>query len=197
MKALEWQRFMEAQRQQHGKTVFTVTELANASGNSPRVLNVELDRLLKRGIIVRYAHGRYGLAGALEPESLLPHLDGGAYMTGAYALYRQNVINQVLTRITCFTNRRHNRSRVRETAAGRFTFVCVRPPIYAPPAGEPFAPPEQALCDLVYLMRRQGLDPRSLYTFRNLSRLNPATLRETALRYPLPTRRMVEDMVAA
>ena len=52
---------------------------------------------------------------------------------------------------------------------------------------------EQALCDLFYVLRRRGLDPRSLYTFRNLDRLSipPALL----ARYPLTVQRAVRALL--
>jgi hypothetical protein len=34
------------------------------------------------------------------------------------------------------------------------------------------ATPEQAYCDLFYVMRRRGLDPQTLYTFRKLDQLS-------------------------
>jgi hypothetical protein len=183
MKARDWQRYLETERKSHGKTVFTVTELANASGSKPHVLNVELDRLCKQGIIVRYARGRYGLPEAVTPETLLPHLDAHAYITGAFALHRHNLITQMPVEITCFTNRRHNRSRVRTTPVGRFTFVCVQPPVYAPPAEGVVAGPEQALCDYVFLMRRRGVAPASQVTFRGLHGLDTNSFAERAARY--------------
>ncbi len=41
MKALDWQRSLEAQRREHGKTVFTVTKLANLGQVALHQLNVE------------------------------------------------------------------------------------------------------------------------------------------------------------
>lgn len=197
MKAREWQRFLEDQRRAHGKTVFTVTELAHASGSAPPVLNVELDRLREQGIVARYCRGLYGLPGAVTPEALLAHLDARAYLTGAYALYRHNLITQIPVEITCFTDRRHNRSRVRSTPVGRFVFVCVISRVYLPPSPDPpaghlagpLAGPEQALCDTVLLMRRGRVAPDNLLTFRRLQRLDPTTLRDTARRYPATVRR--------
>lgn len=196
MKARDWQRILESMRRLHGKTVYTVTELVNLSGSAPHALNVELSRLRQQGIIQRYAHGRYGLPDGIKPETLLPHLDSGAYITADYALCRHNLITQAIVNILCFTNRRHNRSRVRTTAAGQLTFVCVQPPIYAPPPETPIAPPEQALCDLLLTLRRHGLDPRSLYTFRHLDRLNPDTLKTTVARYPATVGRAVEQLIS-
>jgi hypothetical protein len=184
MKARDWQRYLETVRKSHGKTVFTVTELANASGSRPHVLNVELERLCKQGIIIRYARGRYGLPDAVTPETLLPHLDAQAYITGAFALHRHNLITQMPVEITCFTNRRHNRSRIRMTPVGRFTFMCVQPPVYAPPTEGVLAGLEQALCDYIFLMRRRGVAPSSQVTFRGLHGLNAKCLQERAARYP-------------
>jgi hypothetical protein len=184
MKTLEWLKALETQRQQQGKAVFTVTELANVARHAPAVLSVELGRLCRRGVLVRYAQGRYGLPGAASPETLLSSFDPSAYITGAFALYRHNLIAQVPVGIVCFTNRRHNRSRVRQTPVGRFTFVCVRPPVYARPQDGWLAGPEQALCDYVLLNRRQGIAVTSQVTFRGLHTLDPATLQSRAALYP-------------
>jgi hypothetical protein len=188
MKARKWQQYLETEQRRHGKTVFTVTELANASGSRPHVLNVELARLCRQGIVVRYARGRYGLPETVTPEMLLSQLDTHAYITGAFALHRHNLITQMPVEITCFTNRRHNRSRIRTTPVGRFTFVCVQSPVYAPPSDAVLAGPEQALCDYVFLMCRRGIAPSSQVTFRSLHGLNPKAIRELTSRYPKSVR---------
>lgn len=197
MKARDWQRYLENERKTQGKTVFTVTELANVSGSTPHVLNVELDRLCKQGIIVRYARGRYGLPDAATPEQLVPYLDPHAYITGAFALHRHNLITQMPVEITCFTNRRHNRSRVRATPVGRFTFVCVQSAVYAPPADGVLAGPEQALCDCVWLLRRRGVAPASQVTFRALNGLDSNALQEWAARYPRRAQRTLTEILTA
>lgn len=195
MKTLDWQRFLETLRQQKDKAVFTVTELANAVHRVPSTLNVELGRLCRRGVLVRYAQGRYGLPGAVSPEALLPSFDAFAYITGAFALHRHNLVAQVPIGIVCFTNRRHNRSRVRQTPVGRFTFVCVRPPIYARPSEGQLAGPEQALCDYLFLSRRQGITATSQVTFRRLDTLSASALQDCAARYPKTVRRALSDVL--
>jgi hypothetical protein len=184
MKAREWQQYLEEQSRRHNKYVFTVNELANVAGTSRYAINVELNRLKKYGVLASYVHGKYGLSGRVTPEMLLPHLDRNAYISGSYALLHHQLITQEPVKITCFTNRRHGRNREVSTAAGRFVFVCVKAPIYSPPESGIYAPPEQALCDFVYLMRRSGADPRSQVTFRNLDRIETAALLRIARRYP-------------
>ncbi len=184
MKALEWQKFLQNQRESHAKVLFTPTELANADGCSTDAIRVGLQRLVSRGVIQRYADGRYGLPGAVMIEDLVPSLDRAAYVTGMYALYRYQLVTQRPSEIRCFTSRRHNRSRERKTSLGRIVFVCVTRAIYAPPAESAVAPPEQAFCDFVYECRRQNVPPEALVTFRNLDRLDPAELAMVATRYP-------------
>ena len=145
--------------------------------------------------MVRYARGCYGPPDAAVPETLLPQLDPSAYATGFYALYRHNLVTQAPQEIACFTNRRHNRSRLRTTPLGRFCFTCVRPPIYARPAEELLAPPEQALCDFVFLTRRRGLAAANLVTFHGLHRLDASVLARVAARYPRTVQREVGDVV--
>jgi hypothetical protein len=169
MKTLDWMRFLETQYRQHGKTLFRVAELANVTGHAPHLLNVELGRLVKKEVIARYATGVYGLPGRATPEQLVPILDDGAYITGAYALYRHNLITQEPTEIVCFTNRRHNRSRERATPFGRIVFVRVVPKVYRKPTDDILASSEQALCDFIHLARRQGIDPSAIVTFCGLS----------------------------
>jgi len=184
MKAREWREVLEEQRKAHGKALFTVTELAHLALVGRRALNVELSRLRAQAIVVRYAHGLYGLPGAVSAEDLLPAIDSHAYMTGIYALHEYHLITQVPTAITCFTDRRSPRARIRSTPLGRFVFVCVRSEVYDPPADRPVACPEQALCDFVYLCRRDGVAPASQVTFQNMGGLRAAWARRLAKRYP-------------
>lgn len=193
MKARHWLEFMETQRHEHGKTVFSVTELANAGNTSLHSVNVELARLVKQGIIVRYSRGKYGLPGNVSPEELVSAVDKHAYLTGSYALYRHNLITQIPSELTCFTNRRHNRSRVRTTPAGRLVFVCVNERVYCKPRDGIMAAPEQALCDLVYLLRRRRLRPEGLFTFRNLDKVRE--LEHTLEKYPDIVRKTVLSLV--
>lgn len=194
MRAVEWVRFLTDQRDRHGKAVFSVAELANVADATPAVLNVQLGRLVRQGLIRRWVPGRYGLPDGVTAEKLAAAIDADAYVTGAYALARQGFITQQPRGIDCFTRRRHNRSRRRTTPLGTLTFVCVSPRIHFPPGDGRIAPPAQSLCDLVYLLRRHGLDAGSLYTFRKLDQLvvPPAV----AARYPQTVQRAVTSLVA-
>jgi hypothetical protein len=195
MKSVEWGRFLTEQRARYGKSVFSVAELANVADVSPTVINVQLGRLVRQGVIRRWAPGRYGLPEGVTAEELAHAIDGDAYVTGSYALARHGFITQQPREIDCFTRRRHNRSRRRSTPLGALVFICVSPRIHARPADDSMAPPEQALFDLVYMLRRGGFDPRSVYTFRGLDRLTiPAAVRS---RYPQSVQRVVESLVAS
>src|SRR5262249_31155824 len=155
------------QRALHGKLIFSVAELANAAQTTLRGVNTELGRLVRRGLITRYAQGWYGPPQGVAPEDILPLVDAGAYLTGFYALFRYHLVTQVPSEVTCFTDRRHNRRTDRVTPAGRLRFICLPAPIYAKPAGHLLAPAEQALCDFVWLNLRDDIAPLSLVTFRN------------------------------
>lgn len=196
MRAIDWHKFLQGQRDKHRKVVFTTSELANVAGKDPRSLNVSLQRLVRRGVLHRYAAGRYGLPGTVGPEDLVPLLDASAYITGMYALYRHQMITQAPTEIMCFTNRRHNRSRVRQTLVGRIVFVCVLSPIYASPQGIVIASAEQALCDFVYLCRKRGLAAADLVTFRNLDRLDRQVLSVHLDRYPQTVEKEMNRLLA-
>jgi hypothetical protein len=117
-------------------------------------------------------------------------------MTGLHALHRHNLITQVPGTITCFTDRRSPRARVRSTPCGRFELVCARSKVYAPPATGVLASPEQALCDFVYLSRRAGVEASAQVTLRRLDRLGPGRLRTIAARYPSTVREEVERILA-
>lgn len=184
MKTRDWQKFFQTELRQHGKKLFTVTELANKAGVSPHAVNVELDRLVKKDVILRYARGEYGLPDVAQPEDLLPFLDTGAYLTGFYALYRHNLITQVPAVITCFTNRRHDRSRIRKTPLGAFVFSCVGKKIYNHPGNGLITSPERAFFDWIYISLRQGLRPETQATLRNLSTLRPEGMAGLRIRYP-------------
>ena len=184
MKTHDWLKYLQTELRQHGKKLFTVTELANAAGVPLHTVNVELNRLVKKDAISRYAHGKYGLPDAAGPEDLLPFLDTGAYITGFYALYRHNLITQVPAVITCFTNRRHDRSRIRKTPLGTFIFSCVSKKIYHFPEDGLITSPEQAFFDWTYISLRQGLRPETQVTLRTLNTLRPEIMAGLRLRYP-------------
>jgi len=196
MKASDWREILGEARNAHGKVLFTVTELAHVAHVGRNALNVELSRLRRQGIVARYAHGLYGLPGAVSAEELLLAIDSHSYMTGLYALYRHHLIAQVPTAITCFTDRRSPRARVRSTPVGRFIFVCVRSEVYDPPGDKPMVGPEQALLDFVYLCRREGAAPLSQATFRDLDRLRAGVLGLLVKRYPSTVGADVERLLA-
>ncbi len=196
MKAREWQKYLEEQHRLHGKSLFTVTELANVAGTSRSALNVELARLRRQGLMARYAHGQYGLPDVITPAMLLPAMDAHAYITGSYALHLHNLITQAPARISCFTDRRSPRAQERNTPVGRFAFICVRSRVYAPPRGGVVATPAQALCDFVYMMRRQGVSVEGLVTFRNLNGIATTDLDASLARYPMAVQRHVRTLVA-
>ena len=184
MKASQWRAYLEEQRRTFGKRLFTVTELAHAAGVGRNALNVELSRLLRQGVAVRYAHGLYGLPGEVTAEELLRAIDGHAYITGMYALHLHHMIAQVPVAISCFIDRRIARARVRATPVGRFAFHSVAGRVYDPPADGIIAGPAQALCDFVYLCRRAGVDTAAQAAFRNLHELSAAQVFARAKRYP-------------
>ena len=196
MRALDWQGFFQQQRDEHRKVVFTTAELANVAQASPGVLNVALRRLVKQGVLARYAAGRYGLPGAVSPEDLVPTLDTSAYVTAMYSLYRHQIITQAPTEITCFTNRRHNRSRVRKTPFGRIVFVCVESAVYSTPRDGVMASGEQAFCDFIHVCRKRGVRASSLVTFRNMDRLDRQALAGILIRYPVAARREATRLLA-
>ena len=191
MKTWEWHTFFAEQRARHGKVVFSVAELANAAQTSLHAVNTELGRLIDRGLITRYAHGLYGPAQDVAPEDILPQLDPGAYITGFHALHRHHLVTQVPTEATCFTNRRHNRRADRITPVGKLRFIRVPAAIYAKAVDQVLAPPEQALCDFVWLNLRDGVEPQSLVTFRNLNALNRRRLNHVLRRYQQPVRNIL------
>jgi len=196
MKALDWQKFFAEQRELHGKVVFSVAELANAGQTTLHALNTELGRLVARGMVARYAQGRYGPAEGVGPEDLVPAIDPGAYITGFYALFRLNLVTQGPAEVTCFTNRRHNRRDDRVSPAGKLRWIGVPAGVYDKPRDQVIAPGEQALCDFIWLNLREGVDSRHLVTFMHLERLRQRPLERTLQRYPDNVREVVEGIVS-
>lgn len=184
MKAIDWQKTLQEQRDKYGKVVFTVTELSNLSALAPLSLKMALLRLAQGGIIRRYTKGRYGMPGAVRIEDLVPSIDSAAYVTGMYALYRHQLITQAPIEVSCFTNHRHNQSRVRVTPLGRIVFVCVTDSVYSYPQETIIASPEQAITDFVHLCRKRGVSPSDIVTFRNLQRLDSSLLQNRLKKYP-------------
>jgi hypothetical protein len=194
MKAEDWVRFLDEQRRTCAKSLFSVTELANVAGTSRNALNVELTRLRKRRIIEKYAHGKYGLPGAVTIEALVRSVDPRAYITGFYALHVHNLVTQVPTRVTCFTDRRSTRTSERRTPIGRLLFVHVKSSLYHWPQSG-MAPPEQALCDFVYLLLTKGIPPEGQATFCNFDGLQQETLSRLIDSYPAAVGNWVQKFV--
>jgi hypothetical protein len=184
MKTYEWHKYLDEQNRRFGKNIFTPSELANIAHTTPQSLNVEIGRLINKGVIVRYARGVYGIKDTVTVEALIPYLDSHAYLSGASALYHHGMIMQVTKNFTCFTNRRQNRSRKRRTPIGEFVFICVHKAIYQPPLKSVIAPREQAFLDFIYLMRRKGADPETIVDFRNLDTINRIKVEKISRRYP-------------
>ncbi len=197
MKASEWEQALRQYRDHYGKVVFTPTELANIGGHSMPVMKNTLRRLRNHGVLQQYAPGKYGLPGAADVEALVSAAYSGAYITGLYAMYKHGIVTQTPQRIHVFTNRRHNRSRIRRTELGALVFVCVRKPVYSYPQDSVLAAPEQALCDFVYLMRRQGLAADSLVSFRELASVDWTEMEWHLSRYPKSVSREVHRLVPA
>jgi hypothetical protein len=195
VRANAWRKYLEEQRERHGKILFTVTELANVACTSRAVLNVELARLRKQEVITRYSHGLYGMPGAVSPPALLPAIDSHAYITGHYALYSHQMVTQMPVAITCFTDRRSPHAQERVTPVGRLVFVCVRSSVYLPVGEKAIATPAQALCDYVYLSRRRGTAPESLVTFRNLAKIRAADVVPILPRYPVSVQKHVARLL--
>jgi hypothetical protein len=184
MKTLEWQNFFADQRARHRKVIFSVAELANVAQTSLHALNTELGRLMRRGIIHRYAQGWYGSTLEAAPEEIVSAIDPGAYITGFYALFRHHLVTQTPMEVTCFTNRRHNRKCERVTPVGKLRFIHVPAALYGKPGYHAIVPAEQALCDFAWLCLRGGIDPQSLVTFQHLNTLNRRRLNKALRSYP-------------
>jgi len=195
MKTTIWQNFFEEQKEVYSKHLFTLSELANVANTTFESLNVNLSRLKQRGLIERYARGTYGLKQGVAPEDLVHYLDATAYITGFFVLHRYQMITQVPSNITCFTTQRHGRWRIRTTPIGRYEFVCVNKSVYAHPNDSVMTEPEQALFDFVYLMRKRGVNPQTIVTFRNLHKLRESLLLQIAPGYPGTVRNHVSRIL--
>jgi hypothetical protein len=193
MKALEWVTLFQEQERHHGKRVFTLSELANASGGPVDVTRVALHRLLKRGIVIRVRRGLYGMKGIAEAFDAVPALDPTAYITGHTALFHNGLVTQAPSAVTCFTRRRYRQPMV-ATPLGSLVFFHASLRVYRHP-GAPMAGAEQALCDFAYAARMRGADPGALVTFRNLKRLDLETIRGELARFPDSVRRTVRAIV--
>jgi len=183
MRALEWQRRLREQGELYGKRLFRVAELANLAGEGRASVAVQLVRLQRLGVIDRCAPGLYGLPGLATLDDLLLQIDVEAYITGFYALHHHGLVTQVPAVITCFTNRRRTHHELR-TTLGRLRLSFVKSPIYHRPDEGIVAPPEQALCDFVYMRRRQGQDATDGVTFRHMDRMSRVQLASILDRYP-------------
>jgi hypothetical protein len=182
MTAIQWIKTLEKQYRDFNKSVFTTTELASLSGQSRHFLLVQLSRLVKKGVLIRYKRGLYGEK-EQPVEELIPYLDSSAYCTGQYALFKYGLTTQIPTTVTCFTKRHHCRNRIISAGSNTFEFFKPKAAIYSCPESK-MAMPEQAFCDYVYYCRNRGLNPSSISTFRKLSSLNKMEVEKICINYP-------------
>ncbi|MBN2187969.1 MAG: type IV toxin-antitoxin system AbiEi family antitoxin domain-containing protein [Chitinispirillaceae bacterium] len=182
MTGIQWVKLLEKQYREYNKPVYTVTELASLSGSARHSLLVQLSRLVKRGVLVRYKHGLYGIA-QYPPEQVIAYLDPSAYCTGHYALYKQGFVTQIPSTVTCFTKKHHCRNRIFSAGPDRYEFFKPASRIYSHP-GSGMAPPEQAFCDYVYFCRNRGFKASSVSTFRKLSSLDKQKVEKLLAHYP-------------
>lgn len=186
MRARQWQQYLTDQAEQHGKRLFTSSELANVGSLGRSDIALQLHRLLRQGVLVRYARGLYGLPHDVQLMELVPQLDPAAYVTGLSALFQHNLVTQVPAVMTCFTVRRHFKTTV-TTPLGRIELTRVSSRVYAKPKNPLMAEPEQALLDYIYISRQRGTEAvSSMVTFRHLERLKQARINAHAPRYPKP-----------
>jgi predicted transcriptional regulator of viral defense system len=143
--SIQWVRLLEKQYREFNKPVYSVTELASLSGLARHSLLVQLSRLVKKGVMVRYGHGLYGIS-EYSPEQVIAYLDSSAYCTGHYALFKYGFVTQIPTTVTCFTKRHHCRNRIVSAGPDRYEFIKPAPRIYSYPESG-MASPEQAFCD--------------------------------------------------
>lgn len=193
MTAFQWIKTLEKQHRDFNKSVFTTTELASLSGQSRRFLLVQLSRLVKKGVLIRYKRGLYGEK-EQPVEELVPYLDSSAYCTGHYALFKYGLITQIPTTVTCFTKRHHGRNRIISAGSETFEFFKPRAAIYSCPESK-IAFPEQAFCDYVYYCRDRGLNPSSISTFRKLSGLNKMIIKNIYGNYPKTVQKEVTQLL--
>lgn len=194
MHAIEWRHILDALAAQYGKHLLTRSELANvAAAHSAQVDDKEISRLLKHGVLKRYAHGLYGLPGLNDVRLLIPLLDESAYITGRYGMFQHGLLSQVPAEITCFTQRGRNFRRRVQTAFGTVRLSCVRPPVYCQPASGVVAPPEQCLCDWLFLVLGEGRRPEGMGTFF-LGTLDDSKLWTLLNSYPASVRRCLKRL---
>jgi hypothetical protein len=77
-----------------------------------------------------------------------------------------------------------NRKPDRISPAGKLRFICAPDSLYSKPPEGALATAEQALCDFAWLSLRDGIEPQSLATFRNLHTLRRRRLDQVLRRYP-------------
>lgn len=193
MTAIQWIKTLEKQCRDFNKSVFTTTELASLSGHDRHFLLVQLSRLVKKGVLIRYKRGLYGEK-EQPVEKLIPYLDSSAYCTGQYALFKHGLITQIPTTVTCFTKRHHCRNRTISAGPNTFEFFKPRTAIHSCPESK-MASPEQAFCDYVYYCRNRGLNPSSISTFRKLSGLNKKEIDKILIHYPKTVQKEVLQLL--
>ena len=82
------------------------------------------------------------------------------------------------------------------TPFGCVVFVSVNDRIHAKPKNDVLVSSEQALCDFVYLLRREGVNPSAVVSFCGLHKLSEPHLDLLLKRYPSTVRLIVRRLLS-
>lgn len=180
-KLVNWPKF-EARVRQKGLLLFTPLEITRLFGVSRVATTFLLHRYTKRGLLVRYRRGLYGLAMASLPDPFIANkLRDPSYVSLEFALSYHGVIPEAVYEITSVTTRptcvfvagrkRYSFRHIKRRAFTGYTTTRQQGVAFR------MAEPEKAYVDLLYLRLLRGKKP--LTRFRK-DKLNPVKVRRYA-----------------
>lgn len=174
-----------------GKAVYRLAELARLAGHSEAAARQAAGRLVERGWLARLGKALYAnllrAEGPPAVEEVAAILYPPCYVSLASALFAHGIAEQAPYVLTCVTT---NKTKRFETGVGEIHYHQVKPELffgYILTRGIPWAEPEKAALDFIYLELRHGRRP-ALDEW-NWDELDPVRLRSWATRYPSTVRR--------
>ena len=169
-----------------GKALYRLGELARLAGHSEQAARRATHRLVQRRWLARVGKGLY--ANMLRPEGpptvedAVAVLYPPACISLSSALFAHGILDQAPHVLACVTT---NKTKRFHTGLGEIRYQQIKAPLffgYALEQGIPWARPEKAALDLVYLELRNGRRP--VLDEWNWEGLDLALLRDWAARYP-------------
>ena len=199
LKIDEWLNFFKIHKQ---KKIFSLSDLSQLTEEDKSSLAVQLNRLVKAGVIKRIAYGWYENPFASPShEEIAMILRYPSYISMEYALSKHGILSQTVYTLTLVTTKLPYVYRTEEAV---YEYHQISKNLfwgYKKDGMVKIAEPEKALLDFIYIRydKNRDLDIqgiKSLINDMDIKELDSKKLRMYSKKFPLKTRKVVHSILS-